>query len=183
MPSFSLFPLQRARYSVLLTTSTPGDVILYDAHLAVYKHSLDLILYIIAGPAENELMLWSALQSLSDSLSLLLRNQLEKRGVMENLDLVVLCLDETIDDGYAPWSVRNVSLLMRVSVRQNYRRHRLDGDRIEGEPAKNRDDGHCDQRTDAHECIQHGEGKGTATDGPVLDANDRRETKGVDKVH
>ena len=86
---------------------TPGDVILYDAHLAVYKHSLDLILYIIAGPAENELMLWSALQSLSDSLSLLLRNQLEKRGVMENLDLVVLCLDETIDDGYASWLCRS----------------------------------------------------------------------------
>jgi hypothetical protein len=75
-------------------------VILYDSHLAVYKHSLDLILYIIGGPSENELMLWSALQALSDALSLLLRNQLEKRAVLENLDLVVLCLDETIDDGY-----------------------------------------------------------------------------------
>ena len=46
-------------------------------------------------------MLWSALQALCDALSMLLRNQLEKRGVLENLDLVVLCLDETIDDGYA----------------------------------------------------------------------------------
>jgi hypothetical protein len=64
----------------------------------VYKHSLDLILYIIAGPSENELMLWSALQALSGALPMLLRNQLEKRGVLENLDLVVLCLDETIDD-------------------------------------------------------------------------------------
>jgi hypothetical protein len=80
-------------------------VILYDSHLAVYKHSLDLILYIIAGPAENELMLWSALQALSDALSQLLRNQLEKRAVLENLDLVVLCLDETIDDGYESTSV------------------------------------------------------------------------------
>jgi Clathrin adaptor complex small chain len=79
--------------------SCTGDVILYESHLAVYKHSLDLILYIIAGPSENELMLWSALQALSDALSMLLRNQLEKRGVLENLDLVVLCLDETIDDG------------------------------------------------------------------------------------
>lgn len=44
-------------------------------------------------------MLSSALTSLTDALTMLLRNSLEKRGVLENLDLVLLCLDETIDDG------------------------------------------------------------------------------------
>ena len=44
-------------------------------------------------------MLLSALNSFSDAANLLLRNQLEKRSVLENLDLVLLCLDETIDDG------------------------------------------------------------------------------------
>lgn len=68
--------------------------------MAVYKHSLDLILYFIAGPTENELMLSTALSSLTDAFIMLLRNQLEKRAVLENLDLVLLCLDETIDDGY-----------------------------------------------------------------------------------
>ena len=77
-----------------------GDIILYDSHLAVYKHSLDLIFYIIGDPAEHELMLHSALVAFSDAVHLLLRNQVEKRGVLENLDLVLLCLDETIDDGY-----------------------------------------------------------------------------------
>lgn len=77
-----------------------GEIILYDSHLAVYKHSLDLIIYFIASPNENELMLSGALIALSDAISMLLRNQLEKRGVLENLDLVLLCLDETIDDGY-----------------------------------------------------------------------------------
>ena len=76
-----------------------GDIILYDSHLVVYKHSLDLILYFIAGSTENEVMLYSALTSLTDALTMLLRNSLEKRGVLENLDLVLLCLDETIDDG------------------------------------------------------------------------------------
>ena len=76
-----------------------GDIILYDSHLAVYKHSLDLILYFIAGPTENDLMISAALTSLTDALTMLLRNSLEKRGVLENLDLVLLCLDETIDDG------------------------------------------------------------------------------------
>jgi len=78
-----------------------GDIILYDGHLVVYKHSLDLIIYFIAGPSENELMLSTALNSLIDALSMLLKNQLEKRGVLESLDLVLLCLDETVDDGYA----------------------------------------------------------------------------------
>lgn len=90
--------------SVLVRADTPifrvlGDIILYDSHLAVYRHSLDLVLYFIAGPNENELMLSSALGSLTDAFIMLLRNQLEKRAVLENLDLVLLCLDETIDDG------------------------------------------------------------------------------------
>jgi hypothetical protein len=65
----------------------------------LYKHSLDLISYIIGPATENELMLNSALQVFFDAVSLLLRNQVEKRSVLENLDMVLLCLDEVIDDG------------------------------------------------------------------------------------
>ena len=78
-----------------------GDLIIYDNHLVVYKHSLDVISYVIGPSSENELMLHSALIAFSDALSMLLRNQVEKRALLENLDLVLLCLDETIDDGYA----------------------------------------------------------------------------------
>ena len=85
--------------SCSLTALRAGDIILYDSHLAVYKHSLDLIFYLIGDPSENELMLHSALVAFTDALHMLLRNQVEKRGVLENLDLVLLCLDETIDDG------------------------------------------------------------------------------------
>jgi coatomer subunit zeta len=76
-----------------------GDIILYDGHLAVYKHSLDLIFYMLGGSLENELMLHSALSAFMDALHQLLRNQVEKRAMLENLDCVMLCLDETIDDG------------------------------------------------------------------------------------
>ncbi|PAV23180.1 coatomer [Pyrrhoderma noxium] len=81
------------------TKKAGGDIILYDGHLAVYKHSPDLIFYIIGNAEENELMLSLALNSFHDALSVLLRNQVEKRAVLENYDLVMLCLDETIDDG------------------------------------------------------------------------------------
>jgi coatomer subunit zeta len=65
----------------------------------VYRHSLDLLFYMLGEPLENELMLHSALSAFMDALHVLLRNQVEKRAVLENLDCVILCLDETIDDG------------------------------------------------------------------------------------
>ena len=91
-----------------LALSYKGDIILYDGHLAVYKHSLDLIFYILGGASENELMLQAALSAFSDAVHMLLRNQVEKRALLENLDLVVLCLDETIDDGYVALISRDV---------------------------------------------------------------------------
>jgi coatomer subunit zeta len=76
-------------------------VIIYDSYLALYRHSLDLIFYVIGPQSENELMLNAVLNAYMDALSMLLRNQVEKRSILENLDLVLLCLDETIDEGYA----------------------------------------------------------------------------------
>ncbi|CAE6347433.1 unnamed protein product [Rhizoctonia solani] len=76
-----------------------GEIILYEGYLAVYKHSLDVIFYVISPASENELMTHSALVGFTDALSLLLRGQVEKRAILENLDLTLLALDETIDDG------------------------------------------------------------------------------------
>ncbi|KAF8466520.1 coatomer protein [Gautieria morchelliformis] len=81
------------------TKKAGGEIIIYDNHLAMYKHSLDVIFYVVGPTSENELMLNAALVAFSDALSMLLRNQVEKRALLENLDLVLLCLDETIDDG------------------------------------------------------------------------------------
>ena len=77
-----------------------GDIILYDGRLAVYRHSLDLIFYLIANQDENELMINTALSAFSNAVHILLWNQVEKRAVLENPDLVLLGSDETIDDGY-----------------------------------------------------------------------------------
>ena len=86
-----------------------GDVIIYDSYLALYKHSLDLIFYVIGPQSENELMLNAALNAYLDAISMLLRNQVEKRSVLENLDVAVLCLDETIDEGYVSHLQASVS--------------------------------------------------------------------------
>lgn len=76
-----------------------GEIVLYEGYLAVYKHSLDVIFYVISPATENELMTHAALVGFTDALSLLLRGQVEKRAILENLDLTLLALDETIDEG------------------------------------------------------------------------------------
>lgn len=44
-------------------------------------------------------MLHAALTAFYDSVNLLLKGVIEKRTVLENLDLILLALDETVDDG------------------------------------------------------------------------------------
>ncbi|SGY93599.1 BQ5605_C037g11598 [Microbotryum silenes-dioicae] len=76
-----------------------GDILLYNNHLVLYKPSIDLTFYVVGPEGENELMLQGVLNAFYDAVSLLLRHQVEKRAILENLDLVVLALDETVDNG------------------------------------------------------------------------------------
>ena len=73
---------------------------LYANHLILYKPSIDLTFYVVGEEGQNELMLQGVLTAFYDAVSLLLRHQVEKRAILENLDLVVLCLDETVDEGW-----------------------------------------------------------------------------------
>lgn len=100
---FSTFKEQRTFEKAVWekTRRASGDIILYDGHLVLFKPSLDCILYVVGPAAENELMLSGLLSSLYESITLLLHSgQMDKRAVLENLDLVSLAVDETVDDGY-----------------------------------------------------------------------------------
>lgn len=81
------------------TKRATGDIVLYDSHLVLFKASLDVIFYVVGPAAENELMLSGVLSAFYDATSMLVRHQVEKRAILENLDLVTLALDETVDDG------------------------------------------------------------------------------------
>jgi hypothetical protein len=80
--------------------SYTGDIHPLPPHLILSRASTDLHFHIV-GPlaTSNELMLQSVLTAFHDAVSLLLRGQIEKRNVLESLDLVLLAADETIDDG------------------------------------------------------------------------------------
>ncbi|CAH7688239.1 Longin-like domain-containing protein [Phakopsora pachyrhizi] len=96
------------------TRKSNGDILMIQNHLVLYKSIIDLTIYVIGQENENELMLQNLLNSFYDSLSILLRNQVEKRSVLENLDLVCLCLDEMVDDGII-LETDSVAIASRVS--------------------------------------------------------------------
>ncbi|XP_042509334.1 coatomer subunit zeta-1-like isoform X2 [Macadamia integrifolia] len=69
-----------------------------DNHIIVYKFVQDLHFFVTGGDDENELILATVLQGFFDAVALLLSN-VDKREALENLDLILLCLDEIVDGG------------------------------------------------------------------------------------
>ncbi|KAJ3217458.1 hypothetical protein HDU67_007928 [Dinochytrium kinnereticum] len=99
-PDYPTIKEQKVFEKALFEKTRKGnnEIILFDGHVVVYRNSVDTFLYLVGGADENEIMLSSCLQSFHDALSILL-GQVEKRTLLENGDLVMLALDETIDDG------------------------------------------------------------------------------------
>ncbi|PGH06819.1 hypothetical protein AJ80_08092 [Polytolypa hystricis UAMH7299] len=81
------------------TLKQTSDVILYDNRVVVFKLESDVMLYVIGGVDENEVLLYNVVVSLRDVLNILLRGSVDKRTIVENYDLVSLAIDEIIDDG------------------------------------------------------------------------------------
>merc|ERR1712045_10161 len=81
------------------TSKTNVEVLLHEGLPIIYKPSVDLYFYVIGAAGENELMLQSVLQCLFDSLSILLRKDVEKKTIFQNLGTVMLATDEICDKG------------------------------------------------------------------------------------
>ncbi|CAF3121826.1 unnamed protein product [Rotaria sp. Silwood2] len=95
-----------------------GDVILLDNLTIVYRNNVDLLFYVVGSTNENELMLNTVLTCLFESLSTMLRKNVEKKFLYENLDLVMLTLDEMCDDGIILES-DPILITQRVQLRQD----------------------------------------------------------------
>uniref|UniRef100_A0A915E0G8 Coatomer subunit zeta n=1 Tax=Ditylenchus dipsaci TaxID=166011 RepID=A0A915E0G8_9BILA len=81
------------------THGTNAEIILLDGLICVYRTNVDLFFYVIGSAQENELILVSVLNGLYDSISTVLRKNVEKKGLLDNMDVVFLIMDELCDDG------------------------------------------------------------------------------------
>ncbi|KAL5579445.1 hypothetical protein UlMin_011887 [Ulmus minor] len=78
---------------------TEAEIAMFDDNIVIYKFVQDLHFFVTGSDEENELLLATVLQGFFDAVSLILRNNVEKREALENLDLILLCLDEIVDGG------------------------------------------------------------------------------------
>lgn len=99
-----------------------AEIIMLDGLTCVYRSNVDLFFYVMGSSHENEvctivkyvrnitdlicintrllqLILMSVLNCLYDSVSLILRKNVEKRAVLDSLDIVMLAMDEICDGG------------------------------------------------------------------------------------
>ncbi|KAB0367261.1 hypothetical protein FD755_020585 [Muntiacus reevesi] len=76
------------------TSRTDSEIAFLGGMTIVYKSSIDLFLYVVGSSYENELMLMSVLTCLFESLNHVLRKNVEKRWLLENMDGAFLVVDE-----------------------------------------------------------------------------------------
>lgn len=93
--------LETSLYTKTARTNARGEaeIIMMDECISVYKFVGDLMFYVLGDVDENEILLADVLMGFCDSITLLLRNAVEKKTVLENLDLVLLAMDEITEGG------------------------------------------------------------------------------------
>ncbi len=94
------------------------DVFLHDGEVIVHRGGTDCKFFLSSTQDENELILTNTLDCIVDTLSHLFHGQLDHRTILDNLELVLLCIDEVIDHGQImeldPVAVQN-RVVMRSS--------------------------------------------------------------------
>lgn len=89
---------------------------MFEGLTCVYKSNVDLFFYVVGSSHENELILASVLNALYDSINQILRKNVEKRSLLENLDAAFLVVDEICDGGIVLDSDAS-SIVQKVSIR------------------------------------------------------------------
>jgi len=93
-----------------------GEILLWENAIIVYRNTSDVFFYVTGGVDENELILANVLNAIFETFSMLLRNQVDKRTMLENLDYVFLALDELVDKGVILESEPSI-IASRVSMK------------------------------------------------------------------
>lgn len=73
------------------------DVMEFKDYVVAYKQSDDLLMFVVGGADENELIMAEVLQSLDETLNIVMRGQVFEEAVLENLESLLLIVDELVD--------------------------------------------------------------------------------------
>jgi len=90
---------EEKKFEKQLFSKSNSDITMINRMVCVSKSNVDLYFYVIGSSQENELLLNHVLGTLYDSVSFILRKNVEKRSLMDNLDTIMLVFDEICDGG------------------------------------------------------------------------------------
>jgi len=93
-----------------------AEIGMFEGMIVVYRFVADLYFFVTGGDDENEIILANVLNAFFEGVNILLRGAVEKRTVLENLDLILLALDEIVDGGII-LEVEPSVISSRVSMR------------------------------------------------------------------
>merc|ERR1711871_1325528 len=82
-----------------ISARNEAEVLLMDSEITVFRNGSDCRFYLSGPSEENELILVGILDVIFETVSTLLRGQVDKRTMLDNLELVLLTIDETLDHG------------------------------------------------------------------------------------
>ncbi|KAL8618452.1 Coatomer subunit zeta-1 [Nucella lapillus] len=95
-----------------------AEIIMFEGLTCVYKSNVDLFFYVVGSSQENELVLASVLNAFYDSISQILRKNVEKRALLDNMDAVFLAADEICDGGILLEADAN-AIVQKVAIRND----------------------------------------------------------------
>lgn len=93
-----------------------GNVMAWKKFSVVYKSNADLYFYVLGNESENMMLLDSVLLCVYGSISKVLRKQVDKQTLMNNIEMVMLIVDEAVDRGIVLETDSN-NLLDKISLK------------------------------------------------------------------
>ncbi|KAF2357129.1 AP complex mu/sigma subunit [Trinorchestia longiramus] len=114
----TIFPTvkEEKKFEKQLFNRANAEITMINRLTCVYRSNVDLYFYVIGSSQENELILQSVLNCLYESVSTILRKNVEKRTLLDNLDIIMLAFDE-ICDGGIPLETDPQVVAQRVALR------------------------------------------------------------------
>ncbi|XP_023932567.1 coatomer subunit zeta-1 isoform X1 [Lingula anatina] len=95
-----------------------AEIIMFEGLTCVYRSNVDLYFFVVGSSMENELILASVLNTFYESVSQMLRKNVEKRALLDNLDGAFLALDEICDGGII-LEADSTAVCQRVAIKND----------------------------------------------------------------
>ena len=74
-------------------------MLLFNDHLVLYESSANVWIFVVAASSANELVIDEVLRAIEGAITTLLKGSIDTRGIVDNMDYVLLAIDELCEEG------------------------------------------------------------------------------------